>query len=113
MSHATTSPSLNTMLGTLGNSYRRRILIAVLNQNPRAEDEFTLDKSSTDEMNDAEIKSMKIQLHHIHLPKLADAGYIDWDPDTGAIRRGPNIDEIAPLLTLMRDHADELPDDWP
>lgn len=64
-------------------------------------------------MNEAEIESLKTQLHHTHLPKLADAGYIDWNPDTGAICRGPSIDEIAPLLTLMSDHADELPDDWP
>ncbi|WP_425556836.1 hypothetical protein [Haladaptatus pallidirubidus] len=44
---------------------------------------------------------MKTQLQHTHLPKFADKGYIEWTPNTGTIRRGPNFEEIAPLLTLI------------
>lgn len=55
---------------------------------------------------------MRSALYHVHLPKLAEAAYIEWDADTQTIRRGPNFDEIAPLLQLMADHEDELPAAW-
>lgn len=52
-------------------------------------------------------------VRHIHLPKLAEAGYVDWDRDTGAITKGPRYDEVEPLLELIENHSDELPPDWP
>ena len=105
--------SLDAMLDVLSNSHRRHILLAISDHNPRDEDEFTSDEVPTEGMDDGEVNALKTQLHHTHLPKLAAAGYIEWDPDTETVRRGPNFDDIAPLLKLMTDHADELPDDWP
>ncbi|WP_435159811.1 DUF7344 domain-containing protein [Haladaptatus sp. DFWS20] len=107
------SASLDVMLNALSNVHRRRILLAVADHNPRDEDEFTPDEIPTDTIADEDLDSLKTQLHHTHLPKLADAGYIEWDPMTETVRRGPNFDDVAPLLKLMSDHADELPDDWP
>jgi hypothetical protein len=94
----------------LRNSHRRRILLAVSDHNPRDEDEFT---SNDVAVGDDDFEQVKTQLQHTHLPKLADKGYIEWTPDTETIRRGPNFDDIAPLLMLMVNHADELPDHWP
>lgn len=62
-------------------------------------------------MNDPE--DVGVGLNHQHLPKLAEAEYIEWDRDTGEISRGPRFGEIEPLLTLIEQHADELPSDWP
>jgi hypothetical protein len=98
------------MLDMLRNPHRRRILLAVSDHNPRDEDEFTPDNVAAD---DDDLDQLKTQLQHTHLSKLADKGYIEWNLDTETIRRGPNFEEIAPLLTLMVNHADELPDDWP
>lgn len=56
---------------------------------------------------------MKVQLFHSHLPQLNEVGYIEWDPVTETIRRGPNFESIAPLLELMVEHQDELPPGWP
>lgn len=61
----------------------------------------------------ADSEIAEIELKHTHLPKLADAGYIEWDRETGRISKGPNFDEIEPLLELLENHADELPPDWP
>lgn len=58
-------------------------------------------------------EAAELELLHDHLPKLDDAGYIDWDPESGTISRGPNFEEIEPLLELIENHADELPPDWP
>ncbi|MBP1923372.1 hypothetical protein J2751_002414 [Halorubrum alkaliphilum] len=41
-------------------------------------------------------------LRETHLPALAEAGYIEWGPETGEITPGPNFAEAA-------DHVADLP----
>jgi hypothetical protein len=104
------SSRLDRMFDALKHPYRRRILMLVSEHNPRDENEFDVENLAT-EGDDLEL--LTTELYHAHLPKLADAGYIEWDEDTHTIRRGPNFEEIAPLLRLMDDHQDELPEGWP
>ncbi|WP_187695785.1 DUF7344 domain-containing protein [Haloplanus rubicundus] len=101
---------LDRIFDVLKHPYRRRILMLVSEHNPRDEDEFSVGELATE---DDDLELLTTELYHVHLPKLADAGYIEWDEDTHTIRRGPNFDEIAPLLRLMDDHQDELPEGWP
>jgi hypothetical protein len=105
-----TDRSLDRSLTVLAHPYRRRILLLVGQHNPRDEAEFSVDDLATD---DDDLELLTTELYHVHLPKLVAARYIDWDEETGTIRRGPNFDEIAPLLRLMTAHEDELPDGWP
>lgn len=69
----------------------------------------TADDLAPAEADDDDLDRLKAELQHNHLPKLAEAGCIDWDAETQTIRRGPNFDEIALLLRLIDDHRDELP----
>jgi hypothetical protein len=55
---------------------------------------------------------LEVKLIHNHLPKLEEMGYITWDRETDEISKGPNWEEIAPLLELIDTHRDELPDGW-
>lgn len=57
--------------------------------------------------------STEIAVIHGHLPKLAEAGYIEWDRTNGEVSKGPCFDEIEPFLEMIEKHADELPPDWP
>jgi len=107
------SASLNTMFDALRNPYRRRILLAISDHNPREITEFTQTKFASVNGDKADPEQLELELHHSHLPKLAEKGYIDWNPEAQTIRRGSNFDDIAPLLKLMDDHADKLPADWP
>ncbi|WP_231189287.1 transcriptional regulator [Haladaptatus sp. DYF46] len=50
-----------------------------------------------------------IAMQHIHLPKLADHGFIDWDQETQRVTKGPQFDEIEPLLTVLSENQDVLP----
>lgn len=102
--------ALDRMFNALRHPYRRRILMLVSEHNPRDEDEFSVEDLATD---DDDLELLTTELYHAHLPKLAKAGYIEWDEEDRTIRRGPNFNEIAPLLRLMTDHQDELPDGWP
>lgn len=51
-------------------------------------------------------------MQHLHLPKLADYEFIEWNKDTHEVTKGPKFDEIRPLLELLATHEDELPADW-
>ncbi|MDG5820787.1 ArsR family transcriptional regulator [Natronococcus sp. A-GB7] len=103
-------PSMDTVLNVLENQYRRRVLVALLEHNPQdAEDPKT---PSDSELADEDLETLRIHMTHTHLPKLEVSGFIEWERDTNSIRKGPNFDEIQPLLELMQNHADELPDGW-
>lgn len=112
MSHATRSASLDVMFDVLSHSYRRRILVAVSKLDPRdggASPHSMLDPEDAN----GGLEKLNTALFHTHLPKLAEKGFIEWDRDGETVRRGPNFEEIAPLIDLMVDHEDELPADWP
>jgi hypothetical protein len=112
MSQTTDSPSLDSMFDALRDPYCRRILLAISDHNPRDITEFS-NKFASVNGDEADPEQVELQLHHSHLPKLAEKGYIDWNPEAQTIRRGSNFDNIAPLLKLMDDHTDKLPTDWP
>lgn len=56
--------------------------------------------------------NLEISIIHNHLPTLSEMGFIEWDRETNEISKGPKWDEIAPVLTLIHEHRDELPDGW-
>lgn len=112
MSMAHTGSSLDGLFEMLRDPVRRRILTALVQANPRNEDdaEFSpVDFATEDERRDAFL----VSLQHTHLPKLADSRFIEWDQGTGTVTRGPRFDEMAALVELMMAHEDELPHDWP
>lgn len=51
-------------------------------------------------------RSLRVELYHRHLPKLADAGLVDWDAETGVVVRGDRFATVEPALRLLDDNAD-------
>lgn len=49
-----------------------------------------------------------VRLHHVHLPKLADAGYVERDGDDRIVP-GDSFEEIRPLLETLARNAESLP----
>lgn len=49
---------------------------------------------------------------HVHLPKLAAAGYISWNEQSHDISRGPRFDEVETFVELVQSHSERLPDGW-
>ncbi|MFD1647637.1 DUF7344 domain-containing protein [Haloarchaeobius litoreus] len=101
---------MDSMLDALANRYRRRVLVALLDHNPQDDDDPQVPDDVR--LEDEGLEQLMIQMRHVHLPKLAESGFIEWDQETNTIRMGPQFEEIRPLLELMANHVDELPDDW-
>lgn len=108
-----TSGSLSELFEMLSHRYRRRVLVAVAEHDPRDDDISEESVADGQTEGDETLEDVVLQFHHVHLPKLEAAGFIEWDRDSGTITRGPRFEEIEPLLGLIRDRRDELPDDWP
>lgn len=102
-SHIELSRQTDRILETLAERQRRVVLMLL--KGGAVENEGDLLFRSKDEA--------KAALVHNHLPKLEEAGYIKWDRESGTIEKGPEFDEIEPLLELIEEHSDELPHDWP
>ena len=98
-----------TILVTLASEYRRRALVALLERGPQGED---VGVPEDVHVGDEELEVLRIELYHVHLPRLREAGFIRWDSSAHEIRPGPRFEEIRPLLELIEDHRDELPDGW-
>jgi hypothetical protein len=93
----------------LANIHRRRLLVALLDHNPQRDDVVVPEDVHE---GDKTLQDLQTELYHSHLPRLEQAGFIRWNRDTHEVMKGPKFDEIRPLLELMRDHTDELPDRW-
>lgn len=96
------------MVEALADVQRRKLLVALLEHNPQDDAPVVVADSDSD----ADAVSRLVQMNHVHLPKLADYGFIEWDKENHEVMKGPKFDEIRPLLKLLENHEDELPPDW-
>jgi len=109
-----TEYGLDTCLDLVADRNRR----AIIRQLRRAEhDETTVDtlvdqlhggESATGYDPPSDRDALLAQLHHNHLPKLADRDVIDFDPTDGTVRyRAP--DRIESVLDGLSDPTSESP----
>lgn len=105
----TESIRLDQLLTSLSHSTRRSILFTLAEDNPRDMDEFTSSDFNTE---DEDFELFTAEVTYDHLPRLDRAGLIEWDHDSDTITQGPNFEEVRPLITLIHEHRDELPDNW-
>ncbi|TYT61620.1 hypothetical protein [Natrialba swarupiae] len=89
----------------LGDQTRRQILLELLDHNPVEQPEVVTKKDAR------ENEKRELELVHHHLPKLDDMDYIVWNRDKQNIVKGPNWEEIEPIVRLLSDNRERLPDD--
>ena len=56
----------------------------------------------------ADSDAVSIELHHSHLPKLAAAGWIEYDPENRTVRYEPRIEIIQSALQTTLAELDQL-----
>lgn len=100
-----TKPLLDEQFTVLADVERRRLLVALLKENPRSD---ILEK--TDESDDETVRR-RVSVRHNHLPRLEDHGLVEWDRKNQIVARGPEFEKIEPFLLVLDEHRDELTDD--
>ena len=108
MSKEVTATSIEACLEALGHIERRRLLLALLNGTADGDQAVACDPLDADAVD----KPRQLSMHHLHLPKLAESGFIDADRQQGSVTKGPQFEEIRPLLELLDDNRGQLPDGW-
>ncbi len=96
------------MMDALADVQRRKLLIALVDHNPQ--DDLPVVVADSD--NEGDAVERLIAMQHVHLPKLDEYGFIEWNEETHEVTKGPKFEEIEPLLELLEDHEDELPPGW-
>jgi hypothetical protein len=91
--------SLDELFELLSHEYRRYILWTLADPDGRTDEPIRTTLFPGDDEPDI----LRIELRHNHLPKLDDAGLVDWDPEAETLERGPRFEEIEPFLDLMDD----------
>ncbi|WP_290814880.1 hypothetical protein [Halovivax sp.] len=86
----------------LSNRKRRRLLFALLASDPPIH---------LDSPPDAVVAgdAARLEYHHVHLPKLVDYGFVEWDSCANAVERGSRFDEIRPTLETLAENGERPP----
>lgn len=93
--------SYDRVFEALASEQRRRILFALLDE-PLEVDGGSL--TGERELPD----TVLLERRHIHLPKLADYGFVRWRPEKNVVEKGPQFEEIDPVLESLAAHQPRL-----
>lgn len=93
--------SLDVAFEILANGRRRAVLSYLLEDERRADLEDLAAHVTTTVPTDAD-RPTAATLHHLHLPKLADAGLISYDHEQGTAVARDSIRDLEPYLEWAR-----------
>lgn len=110
----------DAVFDALAAAQRRQVLVGLLDHEPQhvaklsdasremadAHEAF-LSQYLSDSRESAAVDKELLRTHFVHLPKLVEYGFAEWDRDTKVITKGPRFDEIRPFLELLDDQRDD------
>lgn len=89
--------SLDAAVEALADEERRR-LVAALDRRGGSEGWVDVSRVAVATSADADAA---VTLRHVHLPKLASSGVVDWDRADDRVRPGPCFDAVARLADAI------------
>ncbi|WP_415380459.1 ArsR family transcriptional regulator [Halosimplex sp. TS25] len=107
MTESSAAVEASTVFEMLAADHRRYLLFALLDHNPQQE----VQEPDGVVLDEIEKEKVQMEMYHMHLPKLEDAGFIRWNRDEQQVEKGPVFEEIRPLLEQLRENADKIPGD--
>lgn len=108
---ASTSDELDRRFEILSDRRRRFVLLALAEENGS----YTLrdlaervvaweEEKPHREVTEGERKRVSVSLYHVHLPKLSDAGIVEFtETSMVAVRPATDISEVAPIEAIERE----------
>lgn len=97
----------NGIFQTLAAEPRRQIVDSLLESS--AGDSLSLPEAANPPAERRDPEELRVELLHVHLPVLAEAGYVEWTREPFAVDRGPNFEEVAVVLEAVESHVDRVP----
>lgn len=87
---------------------RRQLIVSLLDA--PAEQAVPLPEHAANSNVPVDAGRLRQELVHVHLPKLEDQGFIDWERDPFTASRGPRFDEVAVVFSALHANAADIPD---
>ena len=113
---------VDDVFDALADGQRRRLLVDLLDSDlQRISDlsdtsrelieanETLLDQVVSGQLEIPGADTERIQKHHVHLPKLAEYGFIEWNPEDCLVAKGPRFEEVKPVLKWMENQRSSRP----
>jgi hypothetical protein len=98
----------NRVFKALSAEPRRQLIVALLDAPPNQS--VPLPESAINPNIPADPETVRQELHHQHLPMLANYGFIGWKTDPLVASRGPKFDEVAVVFDALHATATDIPD---
>lgn len=106
--------SLDAVFDLLTNQRRRNVLACLADHTQAialadlAEDVAVREfQGPITEVLKGEVQEIRILLHHHHLPKLVEAGAVDYDQDRALVRLLESADLVERVLSIAEDSSEE------
>lgn len=102
-----THRTFDRLFDALSHVQRRRILVDLMEHHPQS---VSGPESTSWAVTDTQ--AVELSKRHVHLPKLEDYGFIEWDRDEQEIVKGPQFETVRSVVESLHERRDELPDGW-
>ncbi|KAB1198801.1 MULTISPECIES: hypothetical protein [Haloferax] len=99
--------SFDSQLTAIRHVERRQLLFALLEADPTVGEPLDVSQVRPD----VDEERLKLRMYHVHLPILERMRVVEPGGSASHVRRGPNFDDIVPLLRLLDANRHELPPD--
>lgn len=108
------------LFDALADGRRRRLLLELFANNPRIVPQLSEDSRAIAAADEGLLRAHlsssrtidgvdedRLRLHLVHLPKLADYGFVMWDRDAHLVTKGSRFDEMTAVLELLDEQSDD------
>ncbi|WP_049987620.1 DUF7344 domain-containing protein [Halobellus rufus] len=87
---------------------RRQVIWSLLDTAPG--EPVALPEATIDPKSQEDLDSLRVELCHLHLPLMAEMGFVEWETDPLTATHGPRFEEVRALFEAALANVEELPD---
>lgn len=98
----------NTVFKSLLAEPRRQLIVSLLDAEP--DKSVPLPESAIMPNVPPDPEVLRQDLSHVHLPMLADMGFITWEKEPFVASRGPRFEEVAIVFEALHAEESRIPD---
>ncbi|MFC4540408.1 hypothetical protein ACFO5R_00460 [Halosolutus amylolyticus] len=98
----------DTVFKALSSEPRRQLIVSLLDAEP--DHSVPLPESAIVPNVPPDPEMLRQELHHVHLPMLADNEFITWGTEPLVASRGSKFDQVAVVFEALHADATNIPD---